>query len=82
MSGRGNTMSYVVRCYDPYDGLTFDYHVFGDKASAKSYARHCRSPYNVGVSCWETSIKAPTVERIDSKNALFDAFEKDGYYLD
>lgn len=73
---------FVVRCYDPYDGYTFDYRVFSDKASAKSYARHCRSPYNVGASCWETTIKAPTIVRIDNKNPLFEEFEKDGYYLD
>lgn len=73
---------YIVRCYDPYDGFTFDYHAFGDKASAKSCARHARCPYNVGVSCWETSIEAPVAEKIGRDSPFFSLLEKDGYYLD
>lgn len=72
----------VVRTYDPYDGFTFDYRLFADKASAKSYARHCRSPYNVATSVWDTLVQAPTEVRITREHPAFALLERDGYDLD
>lgn len=74
--------NYVCRTFDPYDGYTFDYHMFSDKASAKSCARHWKTPYNVGVSVWETVIEAPLHTKITKNNPIFDLLERDGYTLD
>lgn len=50
---------FMCVSYDPYDNTVFDFIVFVDKASAKSYARHWRSPGNCGVSVSETYAKYP-----------------------
>lgn len=74
--------NYVTRVYDPYDGYTFDYRVFPDKASAKSYARHWRVPYNFGASVWETTVHAPLGMRITREHPVFALLERDGFELE
>lgn len=51
--------NFIAVTYDPWDNSVFDFIVFADKASAKSYARHWRSPGNCGVSVSETYAKYP-----------------------
>lgn len=74
--------SYVVREFDPYDNYTFCYHVFSSKAIAKSFARHAKSPFNVGVNMWKTAIVAPLMVKIDMNNPVFANLERDGYELE
>lgn len=74
--------NFVCRTFDPFDGYTFDYHVFADKASAKSYARHWRTPFNVGSAVWATEIEAPVLVKIEKSNPFFALLENDGFYLD
>ena len=74
--------NYVVREFDPYDGYTFSYHVFDNKASAKSFARHTRCPFNVGACVWSTTIKAPILVKIEKSSPFFALLENDGFYLD
>lgn len=74
--------NYVCREYDPYDGFTFCYHVFTDKASAKSFARHARCPFNVGACVWRTAVEAPVLVKINCDHSSFALLERDGYDLD
>ena len=46
-------MKFATMTYDPYDNYVFDFIVFADKASAKSYARHWRCPTNYGCDVVE-----------------------------
>lgn len=74
--------NYVCREYDPYDGFTFCYHVFADKASAKSFARHARCPFNVGACVLQTAVETPIRAKIERNNPIFALLEQDGYDLD
>lgn len=74
--------NYVCREYDPYDGFTFCYHVFTDKASAKSFARHARCPFNVGACVWKTVVETPIRAKIERSNPVFALLEQEGYDLD